>query len=224
MNAFARLMLFASICVLAVRAKDVSREAQPAPEAPKTEIDEPALPTPERNAVDSNPSLLPESDELPEHVPAEHPASRIDAAPATRVNVAENDRFESIRSQAMNNAHAAYLLKRATHASGSAARRRYMRAYYVNVAERMRKLDPKLRASINAYEEAKISDIGEEKKGSAHTTHHRVVHRTASRKTRYASHRSHPHHRHYDRAMVDYDPYGPAYFPYYYGPPVVFYP
>jgi hypothetical protein len=221
MNAFARLMLFASICVLAVRAEDVSREAQPAPEAPKTEIDEPALPTPERNAVDSSPSLLPESDELPEHVPAEHPASRMDAAPATRVNVAENDRFESIRSQAMNNARAAYLLKRATHASGSAARRRYMRAYYVNVAERMRKLDPKLSASINAYEEAKISDIGEEK-GSAHTTHHRVVHRTASRKTRYASHRSHSHRRHYDRAMVDYDPYRPGYFPYYYGP--VFYP
>jgi hypothetical protein len=221
MNAFARLMLFASICVLAVRAEDVSREAQPAPEAPKTEIDEPALPTPERNAVNSSPSLLPESDELPEHVPAEHPASRMDAAPATRVNVAENDRFESIRSQAMNNARAAYLLKRATHASGSAARRRYMRAYYVNVAERMRKLDPKLSASINAYEEAKISDIGEEK-GSAHTTHHRVVHRTASRKTRYASHRSHSHRRHYDRAMVDYDPYRPGYFPYYYGP--VFYP
>ena len=223
MNAFARLMLFASICVLAVRAKDVSREAQPAPEAPKTEIDEPALPTPERNEVDSNPSLLPESDELPEHVPAEHPASRIDAAPATRVNVAENDRFESIRSQAMNNAHAAYLLKRATRASGSAARRRYMRAYYVNVAERMRKLDPKLSASINAYEEAKIRDIGEEK-GSAHAIGHRVVHRSASRKTRYASHRSHSHHRHYDRAMVDYDPYEPAYSPYYYGPPVVFYP
>jgi len=223
MNAFARLMLFASICVLAVRAKDVSREAQPAPEAPKTEIDEPALPTPERNEVDSNPSLLPESDELPEHVPAEHPASRIDATPATKGNIAENDRLESIRSQAMNNAHAAYLLKRATHASGSAARRRYMRAYYVNVAERMRKLDPKLSASINAYEEAKIRDIGEEK-GSAHAIGHRVVHRSASRKTRYASHRSHSHHRHYDRAMVDYDPYEPAYSPYYYGPPVVFYP
>src|SRR6516164_7130538 len=78
---------------------------------------------------------------------------------------------ESIRSQAMNNAHAAYLLKRATHASGSAARRLYMRAYYVNVAERMRQLDPKLNASINAYEEAKIRDIGEEK-GSVHVTHH----------------------------------------------------
>jgi hypothetical protein len=222
MNAFARLMLFASICVLALRAENVPREAPPAPEAPKAAIDEPALPTPEQNAVDSRPSLLPESDELPEHVPAEHEAGRKDATPATKVNVAENDRFESIRSQAMNNAHAAYLLKRATHASGSAARRPYMRAYYVNVAERMRKLDPKLNASINAYEEAKIRNIGEEK-GSAHVTHRRVVHRSASRKTRYVSHRSHSHRRHYDRAMVDYDPYGPEYVPYYYGPPVVFY-
>jgi hypothetical protein len=221
MNAFARLMLFASICVLVVRAEDAPRKAQPAPEAPKTEIDEPALPASERNAMDSSPSLLPESDELPEHVPAEHPASHKDATPATKVNVAENDRFESIRSKAMNNAHAAYLLKRATHASGSAAKRRFMRAYYVNVAERMRKLDPKLSASINAYEEAKIRDIGEET-GSAHATHHRVAHRNGSRKTRYVSHRSRSHRRHYDRAMADYD--GPDYFPYYYGSPVVFYP
>jgi hypothetical protein len=221
MNAFARLMLFASICVLVVRAENVPREAQPAPEAPKTGIDEPALPAPEQNAVDSSPSLLPESDELPEHVPAGHPSSRIDVTPATRVNVAENDRFESIRSQAMNNAHAAYLLKRATHASGSAAKRSYMRAYYRNVAERMRKLDPKLSASINAYEEAKIRDLGGEK-ASTRATHHRVVHRSGSGKTRYAGHRSHSHRRHYD--MVEYDPYGPDYVPYYYGPPVVFYP
>jgi hypothetical protein len=223
MKAFARLMLFVSICVLAVKAEDVPREAQAAPEAPKTEIDEPALPAPERNPVDSSPSLLPESSELPEHVPVESPASRKAATAVTSVNVAESKRFESIRSQAMHDPHAAYLLKRATHASGSAARRSYMRAYYRNVAEHMRKLDPKLSASINAYEEAKMRDIGEEK-ASTHATHHRVVHRSASRKTHYASHRSHSHHRHYDQAMADHEPYGPDYFPYYYGPPVVFYP
>jgi type IV secretory pathway VirB10-like protein len=224
MNAFARLMLFASICAIAVRAEDSPREVQPAPEAPKTEIDEPALPAPERNPADSGPSLLPESNELTEHVPAEHPASRRDTTAAKSVNVEENDRFESIRSQAMNNPRAAYLLKRATHASGSAAKRSYMRAYYRNVAEHMRKLDPKLSASINAYEEAKIRDLGGGK-ASTHATHHRVVNRSASRKTRYASHhsRSHRHH-HYDRAMVDYEPYGPDFVPYYYDPPVVFYP
>ena len=223
MKAFACLMLSASICVLVVKAEDPPSATQPVPEAPKTEIDEPSLPTPERNAVDSSPSLLPESNELPEHVPAEHPASRKADAAETKLSVAENDRFDSIRTRAMNNAHAAYLLKRATHASGSPARRSYIRAYYVNVADRMRKLDPKLSASINAYEEAKMRDIGEEK-ASTHATHHRVVHRSASRKTHYASHRSHSHHRHYDQAMVDHEPYGPDYFPYYYGPPAVFYP
>jgi hypothetical protein len=223
MKAFARLMLFASIYVLTVRAEDVRREVPSAPEPSKTEIDEPALPAPERIPVDSSPSLLPESSELPEHVPVEHPATRKATAAETRVDAAEKDRFESIRLQAMNNPHAAYLLKRATHASGSAARRSYMRAYYKDVAERMRKLDPRLSASINAYEEAKIGDIAGEK-ASTHTSHHRVVRRSASRKTHYASHRSHSHRRHYARATVDYDPYGPDYFPYYYGPPAVFYP
>ena len=222
MKAFACLMLSASICVLVVKAEDAPSATQPVPEAPKTEIDEPSLPTPERNAVDSSPSLLPESNELPEHVPAEHPASRKADAAETKLSVAENDRFDSIRTRAMNNAHSAYLLKRATHASGSATRRSYMRAYYVNVADRMRKLDPKLSASINAYEEAKLREIGGEK-GSSRATHHRVVHRSASRKMRYASHRSHSHRRHYDRAMAEYGPYGPDYVPYYYGPPV-FYP
>jgi hypothetical protein len=122
----------------------------------------------------------------------------------------------------MNNPHAAYLLKRAKHSPRLATRRSYLRAYYVNVTERMRRLDPKLKSSIDAYEQAKIREIGAESV-SLRPSSHRIVKKSASRKKHYFSRHSHPHHRYYERVMVIEDPYGPGYVPYY-GAPVVFYP
>jgi len=221
MKALTILMFVASACFLKAGAEDVPGKVQPLPEAPQSQIDEPALPTPEPNAVNSNPSLLPESNELPEHVPAEQTTSRKPAA-AKEDNVEENSHLEAIRLQAMNDPHAAHLLKRAMHSSRSATRRSYMRAYYVSVAERMRKLDPKLKSAIGEYEQAKIRELGG-KENSTHASSHRVVHRSTSRKQHYATHRARSHHRHYERAMAVEGPYGPYYVPYY-GPPDVFYP
>jgi hypothetical protein len=222
MKSPAIVVFVVSICLLKAGAEDAPREVQPLPDTPKSKMDEPALPTPEQYPADSNPSLLPESNELPEHVPAEPATNRKTAMIAARTNLEENSHFEAIRSQAMHYPHAAYLLKRAMHSTKSATRRSYMRAYYVSVAERMRKLDPKLKSSISAYEQAKIRDLGGEEV-SMHLSSHRVVHRSASRKLRYAGHHPHPHHRYYRHAMAIEDPYGPYYVPYY-GPPVVFYP
>ena len=221
MKALAISILVASICVLNGTAEDGPREALPTTESPRTEMDEPALPTPERNPVDSSPDLLPESNELPEHVPAEHSTYRKAVATTAKENIEEKQRFERIRLQAMNNPRAAYLLKRANHSLRSATRRSYLRAYYVNVTERMRKLDPELKSSVDAYEQAKLQEIGEESV-SARASSHRIVNRK-TRKTHYASRRSHTHHRYHERGMVIEDPYGPDYVPYY-GPPVVFYP
>src|SRR5262245_18012972 len=142
MKALASFMFVASTCDLKAGAEDGPAEVQPVPEAQKSQIDEPALPTPERNPVTSNPRLLPESSELPEHVPTGPTTSRRTTTTATNENIGENSHLEAIRLQAMNDSHAAYLLKRATHSSRAATRRSYMRAYYVSVAERMRKLDP----------------------------------------------------------------------------------
>jgi len=222
MKALAILMFVASACLLKARAGDGPPQVQPLPEAPKSEIDEPALPTPERNPVNSNPSLLPESNELPEHVPSEHTTNGKTAMTAKRDNIEENSHLEAIRSQAMNDPHVAYLLKRAMHSSRSATKRSYMRAYYLSVAERMRKLDPKLKSAIGAYEQAKIRELGGGEV-STHVSSHRTTHRSASRKSRYASHHPRSHHHHYQHAMAVEDPYGPYYVPYY-GPPVVFYP
>jgi hypothetical protein len=222
MKALAILMFVASSCLLKAGAEEGAQQVQPVPETPKSEIDEPALPAPERNPVNSNPSLLPESNELPEHVPAEHTTNGKTAMTAKKDNIEENSHLEAIRSQAMNDPHAAYLLKRAMHSSRSATRRSYMRAYYVNVAERMRKLDPKLKSAIGAYEQAKIRELGGGEV-SKHMSSHRTAHRSPSRKPRYASHHPRSHHHYYPRTMAIENPYGPYYVPYY-GPPVVFYP
>jgi hypothetical protein len=219
MNAFAISILVASICVLKSTAEDVPRPSPTTTESPATEMDEPALPAPEQNPPASSPDLLPESNELPEHVPAERPTNAKVLATTATENIEENQRFERIRSRAANDPHASYLLKRANHSIKSATRRNYLRAYYVSLADRMRKLDPKLKASIDTYERAKIHEIGA-RNVSQHTS--RIVHRRTSRKTRYAGHHSHSHRYLYERVMVE-DPYGPYDAPYF-GPPVVFYP
>jgi hypothetical protein len=221
MKAFAIPILVASICALNGPAEDVPREPLPATGSPRTEIDEPALPAPERGPVDSSPDLLPESNELPEPVPAQLPSNRKAIATPEKENIEERQ-FEKVRLQAMNNPHAAYLLRRAKRSLRSATRRSYLRAYYLNVTERMRELDPKLKSSIDAYEQAKIQQI-DGQSVSQHASSRRTVNRRSSRKIHYANRRSHPHHHYYKRIMVIEDPYGPDYIPYY-GPPVVFYP
>jgi hypothetical protein len=216
MKAFAAVIV-ALTCMVAVRAVDLPPEGRPASENSAAEMDEPALPAPEENSAD--PALLPESSELPGPLPADHPIIQGNAPTLTRVSAEEKERFESVRSQAMDNPHAVYLLKRARHSSSSAVRRNYLRAYYLNIAERMRKLDPKLKSSIDAYEQAKIRELGE-KKILSHSS--RIAHRRSSRKKHYISHRAHAHHRHY-RLVIHEDPYWRYDAPYY-GPPVVFYP
>jgi hypothetical protein len=215
---FAIFILAMSISVLEGTAEDAPRPSMRAIEPHPTEMDEPALPAPEQNPPFSGPDLLPESSELPELVPATTPKnSQVTAATTSTENIEEKQRFERIRSQAANDPHALYLLKRAKHSLKFATRRNYLRAYYVTLAVRMRKLDPKLKSTIDTYERAKVQEIGE---GNVLRHTPRILNRKASRRTRVASRRSHHRHRHYERGIVIEDPY---YSPYY-GPPVVFYP
>jgi hypothetical protein len=221
MKTFVISILAASIFVLKSTAEEVPGPTPTPGESPAAEMDEPALPAAGQNTPASSPDLLPESSQLPEHVPAERSTNRKLLAIRATENTEEEQRFERIRSQAEKDPHTAYLLKRAKHSSRSATRRNYLRAYYVSLAERMRKLDSRLKSSIETYERAKLRDIG-----ARVVPQHRsgVASRKTSRKTHYASHRSHSHHHRYERVMAE-DRYGPDYPPYpYYGPPVVFYP
>lgn len=197
--------------------------ASPRPSA--SEMEEPALPVPEAGPSNPEPALLPQSDELPARPPS-GPRSKLSPDRASLQQPLEKaGRFDEVRTLAMSDRRAAYLLKRARQSSNSASRHVYLRAYYVTVASRMRKLDPKLKSSIDAYEEAQIHEISGAHTATARTPIHRSrVHATASRELHHRSHRVSYQHR-YRRFIIDY-PYGPPYGPEFppYGPPMVFYP
>jgi hypothetical protein len=185
-----------------------------------SEIEEPALPGSEADPTNSGPGLLPETGELPSRPSPETPA-KLSSTP-TQGALEKNGRFEGVRALAMANPHAAYLLRRAKQSSNAAARRRYLRAYYMSVASRMRKLDPKLNSSINAYEESKLDELSGARTSTARSSKHRSrLHETA----RLAGHhrlRRTSYENRYRRIIVIDAPYGPDFPPY--GPPVVFEP
>ncbi len=198
--------------------------SSPRPNA--SEMEEPALPAPEAVPSNPEPDLLPPSGELPARPPSE-PSSRLSPGRGSRREpLGKAGRFDEIRTLAMNDTRAAYLLKRARHSSNSASRHVYLRAYYVTVATRMRKLDPTLKSSIDAYEEAQIHEISGARTATVRApTHRSSVHATASRELHHRSHRVSYEHRYRRYMIIDY-PYGPAYGPEFppYGPPMVFYP
>ncbi len=136
---------------------------------------------PDAGPSNPEPDLLPESGELPARLPPELP-SKLSPDGASPQSASKNEgRFDEIRSLAMSSPRAAYLLKRARHSSNSASRHLYLRAYYVTVASQMRKLDPNLKSSIDAYEETQIHEISGAHTATARAAFHRSrVHGTAS--------------------------------------------
>jgi hypothetical protein len=208
--------------LMAVKAEDLPSQS-PSPSPSIDETEEPDLPTPGNVPSNPEPGVLPESGELPAYPPAGMPARERSSEASPRRLSKEEGRFEEVRALAMGNPRAAYLLKRSKYSSNSASRRTYLRAYYVALASRMRKLDPKLRSSIDAYEQAKIREISGSSStvGRSRSTHHSSLHRTASHSEHHRSHRLSYRSRH-GRMIIMEGPYGPD-FPLY-GPPVVFDP
>jgi hypothetical protein len=222
MKSLVILSLGTLIVVATAEAED--SQAQPTPIPNPAEMEEPALPTPAVTPGDDGPTVLPESDELPAHPRAEQPARASSERVSTRPSSEDEAHFDEIRSKAMSNPRAAYLLRRAKTSSSAAVRHTYLREYYSTVAARMRHLDPELSSSINAYEEAKIHEIAVSS-GSANSHSHRSSsHHTANSEAHHRSRRVSSH-RHHERMVIMYDPYYP-YGPYMppYGPPVVFDP
>jgi hypothetical protein len=185
-----------------------AEDSQPKSSPTSSKLEEPALPTPDATPDGAGPTLLPESDELPANPPPNHPMRASINQVAAKPSAIERARFEEAQSMAMSNPRAAYLLKRARMSSSGTARRIYLRAYYSTVAARMRKLDPELKSSIDAYEEAKVHQItgsGSPGNGSSHRS--RSSHK-ATREVHHRSRKATANHR-YERMMILYDPYGP---------------
>jgi hypothetical protein len=174
-------ILLALIAALAAANADDTHERSPSANEGTSEMEEPALPTPEIVPSNPGPGLLPESGELPAGRPTETPATTSTTGTSRGQVPKKEGRFEEIRSLAMSNPRAAYLLKRARSSSSAVARRTYLRAYYLSIGSRMRKLDPNLKSSINAYEETKIHEVSAAGRSSARGSSHRSrLRRTAS--------------------------------------------
>jgi hypothetical protein len=188
-------------------------------------MDEPALPTSEAAPSDPEPGLLPESGELPARPPVVESPKTPSTGLLTRGTPAEEARFEAIHNLAMRDLRATRLLRRARQSSNPASRRSYLRAYYSAVAFRMRQLDPKLKSSINAYEEGKLSELSSVKSSTVRSASHRSRrHRPTRLAGHHRWHRYSEGHRYRRFIIIDapYGPYGTEFPPY--GPPIVFEP
>src|ERR1700692_4951601 len=131
-------ILLALMALLAVANAEDLPSPPLSPSQSTGEVEEPALRGSESSPSDPEPGLLPESGELPAR-PA--PAKLLSTAAPRRQALEKEGRFEAVRSLAMDNRRAISLLRRARQSSSSISRRTYLRAYYLTVASRMRRLD-----------------------------------------------------------------------------------
>ena len=140
-------------------------EASPAPTA---------SPAPEPQGV---PQLLPESKTLPVQPPEtplppdlipEGTKPKPPGLPAPNPASAEQQekdkiRFRQIRTIAQRNPFAIYLLRRAMLEKTEEGEREYLRDYYTTTCDQMRKLEPRLKPVIDAFEYgnvARLSQLG----------------------------------------------------------------
>jgi hypothetical protein len=130
----------------------------PVPAPPQdvpTPLPEPQAPPdllPESNALPAQPSNTPSPfDLIPEGAKIELPGFPGNKSSAEQQ---ENDkrRFRQIRTIAARNPYAIYLFDRAKLMKTDSSRRQYLRAYYLAMCNQMRRLEPKLKTTIDAFE------------------------------------------------------------------------
>jgi hypothetical protein len=128
-------------------------------------------PTPE---AQETPQLLPESKTLPER-PAEMVLPR-DLIPEgtkpripssipnpTSAEQLEKDkfRFRQLRTTAVRDPYAIYFWRRARLERTDEMKREYLRVYYITMCNKMRKLEPRLKPMIDAFETANIARLSQ---------------------------------------------------------------
>jgi hypothetical protein len=180
-----KVLLLITFSVSMLTGVCLSQEADPSPtpeatEAPTPPVEsspvlEPAAPqeSPAHSVEpQAPPDLLPESNALPTR-PSNTP-SPFDLQPeGTKIELPtlpgnkpsaeqqENDqrRFRQIRTIAARNPYAIYLFDRAKVMKTDSSRRQYMRAYYLAMCNQMRRLEPKLKTTIDTFEAAMTARV-----------------------------------------------------------------
>jgi hypothetical protein len=146
-----------------------SATATPQSESGQTET---ASPTPSASASpepQQTPELLPESKTLPEQ-PAETVLPRdlipegakpvIPGATPNPVSAEQLEkdkvRFRQLRTIAVRDPYAIYFLAKARMQNTDELKREYLRVYYTTMCDEMRKLEPRLKLMIDAFEAARV--------------------------------------------------------------------
>ena len=149
-------------------------QSSPAPEEQNGQTGAPApvpSPTPGGQEV---PQLLPESNVLPAQ-PTESvlPRDLIPEGTKPRIPGAtpnptsaeqlEKDkfRFRQLRTTALRDPYAIYFWRRARLEQTDEMKREYLRVYYITMCDKMRKLEPRLKLMIDAFENANIARLSQ---------------------------------------------------------------
>jgi hypothetical protein len=154
-------------------------QSSPVPEEQNGQTGAPApapSPTPEQQEA---PQLLPEQNVLPaQPTPAQStepvlPRDLIPEGPKppfpgatpnpTSAEQLEKDkvRFRQLRTTALRDPYAIYFYQRANLEPTNEMKREYLRVYYITMCDKMRKLEPRLRTMIDAYENANIARLSQ---------------------------------------------------------------
>ncbi len=116
----------------------------------------PAPPPPAAAAPKGPPSAAPLPYDL---IPGGAPAPTPPPKPSITQQALDRIRFRQLRSIAENDAYAMRLRWEAAQASTFEGRREYLRAYYRYTAALMRKIEPRLKATIDGYENGNIAGL-----------------------------------------------------------------
>ena len=142
----------------ATAAQSASPAASAASPTPELQQQEPQL-LPESNAIPFPPpetSLPPlPQDLIPQGAKPQFPGS-IPTPTSAEQQEKDRIRFRQIRTIAVRNPYAIYFLRRATLARTDEMKREYLRVYFTTMCDQMRKLEPKLKVMIDAFEAANI--------------------------------------------------------------------
>ena len=132
--------------------------ASPAPAvSPSPEPQQTPQLLPEQNELPAQPAATPPlRDLIPEGSKALIPAPLLPAPASAEQLEKDKFRFREIRTIAVRNPYAIYLLRRARSEATDELKREYLRVYYITMCDEMRKLEPRLRAMIDAFENGNV--------------------------------------------------------------------
>jgi hypothetical protein len=138
------------------QAASPSPAVSPAPqpqESPQLLPESKTLPTPP-------PQTAPPRDLIPEGAKPQIPGSVPNPSSAEQLEK-DKVRFRQLRTIALRDPYALYFWRRARSERTEEMKREYLRVYYITMCDEMRKLEPRLKPVIDAYENANVARLSQ---------------------------------------------------------------